>query len=389
MSGTPGNRAGGLPVGFIGMVGLIVALECGVATRMPEFCADPAVFQWRATHEAVYGTEVKQCDVLCFGDSLVKLGIYPRILEASLGCRAFNLAMPAAPAPGSYFLLRRALDRGARPRALVVDSHTMLLQFSPRQSVEYWPELLTARELVELALTARDPRLFSVTAVAKVLPSVNNRHGIRAAWLESLRGQPDARSGLYRVLTRNLKVNRGAYVPALRNPQLIGAAVGAHARDAAAAAEAPPWASHWANRLYLERFFDLAATRSIPVFWLLPPTDPEWQAISDRVGRDARFTAFVREVQSHYANVIVLDARRAGYGHELFADLTHLDQRGARELSESVAASIGAYLASARAQPKARWVALDRTQERRLHVPLEDLEQSTAIVRAAGERMRR
>ncbi|HEV3121033.1 MAG TPA: hypothetical protein VGY53_03985, partial [Isosphaeraceae bacterium] len=65
------------------------------------------------------------CGILAFGDSQVKCGILPAVLEDRLGLRAFNLAILASPPPASYFLLRRALGAGARPAAIVVGYMTL------------------------------------------------------------------------------------------------------------------------------------------------------------------------------------------------------------------------------------------------------------------------
>src|SRR5262249_34595359 len=153
-----------------------------------EFTGNSVLLDWRTTGRAASGNEVRRSEVLCFGDSLVKHGIYPLILEASLGRPAFNLAIPAGPPPASSFLLRRALAAGAKPKALILDVHAMLLPSRPGLTAEYWPELLTARELIELSWVARDPQLFTPAALKIALPSARYRHAIRAKVLASLMG---------------------------------------------------------------------------------------------------------------------------------------------------------------------------------------------------------
>ena len=66
-------------------------------------------------------------EILCFGDSMIKFGMAPRVLEDRLGRRAFNLALYAGSPTASYFLLRRPLESGAKPAAVLVD-------FQPRHS---------------------------------------------------------------------------------------------------------------------------------------------------------------------------------------------------------------------------------------------------------------
>jgi len=60
-------------------------------------------------------------DVLCFGDSQMKFGIAPHVVAARTGRPAYNLAIVGGQPPASYFLLRRALEAGARPSAVLFD----------------------------------------------------------------------------------------------------------------------------------------------------------------------------------------------------------------------------------------------------------------------------
>jgi hypothetical protein len=378
-----------MPLGFIGMLGSLIAVEYFVASHALQFTGDQALLDWRTTGQAVSGEEVRRSEVLCFGDSLVKHGLFPRILEVSLGRPIFNLALPAGQAPASYFLLRRALEAGAKPKALVVDFHSMPLLFPPRMSAAYWPELLTARELVELSLVARDPRLFTLTALAKALPSVKDRHAIRAELLASLRGQVRPGTELYPVYLHNWRVNRGTVVsPPRRSPASV-VECAAKADNAVRAPGTARWVAHWVNTLYIRRFLDLAAARGIAVFWLLPPTSPAFQARSEHNGVDAWCAAFVRETQACYTNVVVIDGRRAGYRPEVFLDLTHLDGRGASTLSQAVASLIGPYLADIEPAPTTRWIALTPYRVRPEEIPLEDLDQSRMALRASGDRFLR
>jgi hypothetical protein len=378
-----------MPLGFIGMLGLILVVEYSVASHALEFTGNQALLDWRTTGQAVSGEEVRRSEVLCFGDSLVKHGLFPRILEASLGRPAFNLALPAAQAPASYFLLRRALEAGAEPKALVVDFHSMPLLFPPRMSAAYWPELLTARELVELSWVAGDPRLFTLTALAKTLPSVKDCRAIRAEVLASLRGQMRPGTELYPVYLRNWRVNRGTVVLPPRESPASVVERGAKADNAAKGPGTARWVAHWVNSLYVRRFLDLAAARGIAVFWLLPPTSPTFQARSEQNGVDAGCAAFVRETQAGYTNVVVIDGRRAGYRPEVFLDLTHLDSRGASTLSQAVASHIGSYLAGIEPAPTTRWIALTPYRVRTDEISLEDLDQSMTTMRASGDRFLR
>ena len=57
-------------------------------------------------------TESPGCDLLCLGDSLIKHGLFPGVIEEETGRRTVNLSAARAPALLTYFFLRRALDAG-------------------------------------------------------------------------------------------------------------------------------------------------------------------------------------------------------------------------------------------------------------------------------------
>ena len=384
-----GGRKGRVPMGLVGTIALVVAVERGMDALPPEFAASSALMDWRAAGREARGEEVRRSRVLCFGDSLVKLGIYPSILEAGLGRPAYNLALPALQAPGSYFLLRRALEAGARPDALIVDFHAVPLAFPPAESVEYWPELLGTRDLLGLARVSREPVLFGRLILARALPSLRNRRVLRSVWLARIEGRRRPEAELLPALLRNRRVNRGAWVMHrdARGPD-------SRIESAGTPPEGPRgerrWSPHRVNATYVQRFFDLAASRSIPVFWLLPPMHPTWQARADRNGGDSGLTDFVRAIQAGARRDLwVLDGRRSGFGGDSFADPTHLNVRGALAFSESVARTIRPLLGPRETAPSRRWIDLPATRDRTLDAPLEDLEQSIAAIQSPGGPSRR
>src|SRR5262245_27899140 len=79
------DQIGRLPVGLVGALGLILVLEAIIA-RMPVGIVHNSRLSssWRAALQAAEGPEAKS-EILCFGDSLIKLGVVPRVLEARLG----------------------------------------------------------------------------------------------------------------------------------------------------------------------------------------------------------------------------------------------------------------------------------------------------------------
>src|SRR5262249_6244938 len=151
--------------------------EGSVAAHPPDF---RALVSWdRAiTNQAAFQASL-EADVLCFCDSQSKFGLLPRVIEAQTGRPAFNLAPVSGQAASSYFLLRRALEAGARPKAVLVNFMPRLLQLPLAHNAQQWPELLSPRDALDLCVTARDPDRFAAIMLARLLPSVRNRYQIR------------------------------------------------------------------------------------------------------------------------------------------------------------------------------------------------------------------
>ena len=117
---TPGNSQRGMT-----LVELLVAMSIGL------FLIGGALYMYSQSKNAYRA-----------GDSLAKLGVAPSLVEARSGRSVYNLAVCAGQAPSSYFLLRRVLDSGARPTAILVDFFPRLLQVPP-QHTPLWPALST------------------------------------------------------------------------------------------------------------------------------------------------------------------------------------------------------------------------------------------------------
>jgi hypothetical protein len=346
----------------------VVIVEAFLAGRGPRFSTDQAT-DWSVAGRAAR-REAVGCAVLGFGDSMVKFAVLPRVLERHGAGRAHNLALYDGPPAAGYFLLRRALEAGARPSALVVDFSPHHLARPPGHPDfrRAWPELLTVRECLDLAVTARDPGLFAPVLLARALPSYKARFEVRASLLDALRGESRSPRMVLRVLRRNWQANGGAQALAV-NPGYRGE----FAPDNPGLFPAP-WSCDPASLAYLRRFLALAESRRIRVYWLLPPLAPPVQALRDRLGLADSYARFVRSEQARFPTVTVIDGLRSGYPTSRFADAVHLDRLGASILS----ADLAALLAS---PPPGRWQRLPDHRGRPMDVALEDLAQSRAAIR--------
>lgn len=358
-------KHGHVPLGFLGALVLILLAERAVSR---ERLATLGGSQWAcqvAGKEADSGASRAQ--VLCFGDSVLKQGLAPTVIEAKGGMPAYNFAMAGGQAPGDYFLLRRALASGARPSAVVVELFPKLMATEPKFNVENWPFLANPADCFGLARACRDPLLFADLVTRELIPSVRCRNSIRANLLAALNGSFVHYVREIDSARRNWKINRGAEIVASR-PGPAGDL------DLWMKGYFPEFACDLANRHYIKKFLDLAARHQIPVFWVLPPYQPALQARCEKSGFDAAHVAFIRALQARYPGLYVLDGRHANYDPAVFSDFHHLGREGAEVFSADVARRLRAH----RDDPSAtaRWQGLAEYRPIASGPPLEDMNES-------------
>jgi hypothetical protein len=362
------------------MIGLIVTIECFVARNWLDFI-DPVSLSWRYSAVAVE-TESPGRELLCLGDSLIKHGLLPGVIEKGTGLRTANLSAARAPALLTYFFLRRALDAGARPRAIIINAKPAVLLAGPEFNARYWQEVLTARECLEFALMTRNGSFILATTVGRLLPSLRSRLEVQSHVLAAVRGETDRIPAINRVLLRNWTVNRGANVAAA-NPERQNAAE----PDIERKLHPGLFFVDPTNAQGIDRLLQLADSRDIPVFWLLTPLSPVLQTLRDESGAEAGYEQFVRAFVARYPRLLtVLDARRGAYPPSLFIDHTHLNGQGAVALSRALASTLKPLFVRPRSESGPVWIAVDEPSESLAPsgVIIEDLEQSRRSLPAHG-----
>ncbi len=327
----PDRPAHRLPRGFLGMLALVAAVELTISARRLDFTTVWAD-DWHLSASAAT-RKAKGRDVLCFGDSLIKCGVLPRVIEARTGLRAYNLAVNAGTMPSAYFMLRRALESGARPRAIVADFFALMLPDLSGHHVRNYPEMATARDCLDLAWTARDPDFFAATILGKLLPSCKCRFEIRAGIRAAFDGRRASPWPSQSAIWATWKHEDGA--------QPLHPMTEKWAADPVLVAAVSPdaWAVDRVNAVYCERFLGLAASRGIPVFWLIPPLSTEVRARRDLRGADASYSRFARAALESHPDLTVLDARGSGYD-SVHVDAIHIDRRGAAALTADLASVV-------------------------------------------------
>jgi hypothetical protein len=337
-----------VPWGFVAMLAMVWIIE-SIVVRCEGHWKPMLAWDWRTTSAAA-SRSAADCDVLCFGDSQVKHGVLPGVIEERTGWRAYNLALNRGQAPASYYLLRRALRSGARPKAIVVGFHSGLLTTFPAFNWGLWPELLEPGELCGLIWEARDVTLATRTLIGWLLPSTRQSQEIRAAVGAALVGQPLDPRGLIPAARRNWLAHRGAQAnekdPSFTDPPVRPAVPW----------EGCYWTCRRANRIYLRSFLQLAASRDVPVYLLLPTRSPSARFDRERRGTDAMFDRFLKGLQTEFPNLYVVDGRRLNYDKTLFIDTVHLDRDGAAAFTREVASVLQRKAPKTGAEP--RWTVL-------------------------------
>jgi hypothetical protein len=365
-------RESSFPLGLIGMLATLALGQRFFAHQTQEIVPTRRVeMSWRNAACAAVGPE-GQSDILCLGDSRIKLGVLPRVLEARLNLTSYNLALLGGQAPSSYFLFRRLLERGSRPRALFVDFSETLLAFSPSQNAVCLTDRVGPSESLEVAWHSRDPTLAVSTALHKLLPGWCDR-GNRSLLLDI--GSGTAVGAVPaddpRVFERNWRVNLGAQVAP---------------REFVAVEESPgdasgTWRPHPANAYYVDQLLRVAQAFRIAVYWILPPSVPARRERLTQNGESALYRQFVAERVARFPSLTVLDGERLKWGLELFRDPLHVNRDGAVRLSLAVASAAAPRLRGETLGP--RWIDLALTDDReagKYQRLVEDLNQSKAAI---------
>jgi hypothetical protein len=312
---------------------------------------------------------------------LVKLGILPRVLEERLGTSAYNLAVLGGQAPGSYYLLRRVLENGRRPRAVVVNFSALLLAMDPRANVSWWATMADGRDRLELVWRTLDPALAATMTVQGLISSWSCRDIARTAL--GLEGRHPREGGTapddLRVFERNWRLNRGAQVA----PRLFVPIEGALLQPYDG--RQWKWRPHPAHVFYVERFLILAQSHRIPVYWVLTPASQAWRDRNERAGTIPAYRQFVRGFLCRFPVLTILDGQHLVWDHRDFRDPIHLNRDGALRLSLAVAESIASHPTGS--VNETRWIDLagiGRPPPRQLQDLLEDLDQSRLAVNRQG-----
>ncbi|MFO0951027.1 MAG: hypothetical protein U0835_07730 [Isosphaeraceae bacterium] len=379
------------PAGLIGMLMLVALAEFRLARHTDEVTYIHSL-GWRYAVSSV--PKAARSDVVAFGDSLVRNGVIPPVIEERIGngLSVYNLAVAGGPATAHDYLFKRMLgQRGAKaPRAIVVDGET--LERDPLIPDQRWTVLLSFSDLADLAWRSGRWKFATETAVAKVMPSVFGRPQIRRRVLIRLRGEPWQDTGSFPVFVRNMKRNKGAEVLPAPGPS------GPKDPRPAELERMAYWPTCWeldpTTDMYNHRFLALAAEKGVPVFWLLPPFHEAMEKRRVGSGWYAQYVRYLEQLQERYPNLVVIDGRDAGYPPESLADTTHLNRLGGLLFSDALGSILRDQLDPAGSRSRDRWLKLPHYDPPRAQLlaatsPVEDTKRSGMELARAVEDARR
>lgn len=382
------NRAGwrSLPWGLVGALVLIVGVERTISRKIASVTTEVASCWSFAAKAASH--EAAQSEILGFGDSLMKYGFQPKVIEARTGRTAYNLAAYGGPPSRDYLLLKRVLDAGGKPSALVVCFQVVHMGSGPRFHVRHFAESVTPAEALDLTWSSRDPGLFAWMMLSRVVPSIRTRFEIRGNVMTALNQQGIDWTSLYYPFRRNWHRARGAHVhPEEPHAPDDDAVAKARAAELYSGHFADLSAQHPVHEDYIRRFLDLAEERKIPVIWLMPPMLPALEERQKDVGLADLTTALAKRMRDAYPNLIVVDGRGQGYNAGAFCpDAVHLNRRGATALSRDLAELIRGRLGEP--SSTSSWVSLPSYRPGTMDLDLEDLTRSRLVLKHAAEERR-
>ena len=370
------------PAGLLFAMALVAGLEFTVFRPR----SDLATFISASWVEALRASrnDAVSADVLFLGDSQIKGGLLPATFEKKTRIRAYNLATIGGQPAAALALLERAVEAGAKPRAVGVGFYPGLLASDGRINVRQWPEVLGTAACLGFIRHSGDLAFAAPLLVRSLLPSLRRRDEIRSAVVASLTGKTDPGTVKRLAFQRNWRLNSGAQALAA-NPAFQDDPVSPVGEPGSAANRA---GAHWSakdeHRVHLRNLLAYTESRAIDVFWLLPTNSPGLRRSRISNGLETAYLRFVTSLQREFPSLTILDPSALLNDSSQYHDACHLNRDGALALSVSVADTMnrGLNRENMNGHPRSQRVILARGELGKPSaddIP-EDINQSTRII---------
>ena len=357
----------------------LAALVLFAAMQLPLQCLGPKLHSLEsANYEFVRRSVPKEgirASVVCLGDSLLKQGVSPRILENQLQERVINLSVIGSRPMATYCILRRLLREGGQPKLLLVDFEPDILYSDPRSAVHESAEFYDVEDCLDAALTVGDYNYAGSLLTAVLLPSYRMKYALVDFVTELIRNRRSPDFSQVKKYSRNWLVNKGQSLEPAQHGPLPDDSKQADniVKEWRKVFQShSPWVCNQINQTYMSKFIDLANHNSIKVFWLITPMHPRAQKEMEETGVEAAYVKLARNLQSRFPNLVVIDGRHANYDGHFFIDSEHFHRHGATVYSKA----LGKIL---QLKGKDRWIELPQCDRSDIDKTLEDVEQSSKI----------
>ncbi len=164
----PNHRS--IPWGVAGMVALVIGIE-GFIFRHWSDLTDPVSLSWRFRRR-LRSRRLATARSSASATAWSSTDWFRVSSSRTSGMKAANLSAARASTLLTYCLLRRALDSGARPAALIINAKPAVLLGGPEFNARPWQEVLGLRDASELLQITRNAPFVASTLVGRLLPSL-------------------------------------------------------------------------------------------------------------------------------------------------------------------------------------------------------------------------
>lgn len=260
----------------------------------------------------------KSPDLLIMGDSVAQGGIIATQLETYLppGQFVYNMATPSAGPEFPYFQLKRTIDAGTPPKAIILapSPHTFMSMRVPLLVGAYctWSEI--------------------AQVTSSGLESLETLYGVLCRFSYTLRNREQIFSFL--KTGHFIEANEGTVVVkalAAKNPNRVR-----HwTLDELDARYKQPFSVQEFNHYYLNQFLNLASAHQIPVYWVTLPEMPVVEQCRQQYDFNTGYYRFIDELEKKQ-QIHFLQRDFLVWSETNFIDQTHLSPDAAEKFTRII-----------------------------------------------------
>jgi len=244
------------------------------------------------------------------GDSVAKSGIVETQLSDCLDHKlVFNAAISGTGPDFPYFTLKRELDAGVAPKAIVYapSPHT----FASRRVALLVGGYCTWPEVGDVFATRAESTETLYGVLCKLSYTLRNREKIGGLFKASVADEVQEEYGGKIKNAPHCPLTVAQVLPQLRKPFSVLKF----------------------NGLMLDKFLQLAGDNHIPVYWTTMPVPPAVHESREPYAFDENYQAFLADMHDRYGVTVVLKDFPV-YDNQSFRDSLHMNHQAAERFSQ-------------------------------------------------------